>query len=214
MISRIEGELVSARDGRVELSCGPLTYELHVPAVDQQPLSEAVGSRIEFHTLHLMESQAQGAAFVPRLMGFRSAQQRAFFELLTTVKGLGSRKALRAMQLPHPIIAEAIATKDVALLKSLPEIGKRTSETIVAQLHGKVDGFLELKPHLDAATPGASSGEPKRAVMIRDALAALNQLGESTLEAHRLIERALAVDASLDSADALVTAAYRLKEPV
>ena len=107
MISRIEGELVSAQNGRVELSCGPLTYELHIPAVDQQPLSEALGSRIEFYTLHLMVSQAQGAAFAPRLMGFRSAQQRAFFELLTTVKGLGSRKALRAMQLPHPIIAEA-----------------------------------------------------------------------------------------------------------
>ena len=69
-------------------------------SVDQQPLSEAVGSRIEFHTLHLMESHAQGASFVPRLMGFRSAQQRAFFELLTTVKGLGSRKALRATLVP------------------------------------------------------------------------------------------------------------------
>ncbi len=213
MISRIEGELVSARDGRVELSCGPLTYEVHVPAVEQQPLSEAVGSRIELHTLHLMESQAQGAAFVPRLMGFRSAQQRAFFELLTTVKGLGSRKALRAMQLPHPIIAEAIATKDVVLLTSLPEIGKRTSETIVAQLHGKVDGFLELKPPHDATSPSDASGEPSRAEMIRDALAALTQLGESSIQAHRLIERALAVDSSLESADALVTAAYRLKEP-
>ena len=49
--------------------------------------------------------------------------------------------------------------------------------------------------------------------MISDALAALCQLGESNLEAHGLIERALAVDPGLDSADALVTAAYRLKEP-
>ncbi len=212
MICRIEGELVAAQDGRVELACGSLTYELLVPAVEQQPLSVSLGTRVEFYTLHVLESQGQGAVYVPRLIGFRSAQQRAFFELLTTVKGVGSRKALKAMQLPHQTIAEAIATKDVQLLTSLPEIGKRTSETIVAELHGKVDGFLELKPPAGSAGPDASA-EPSRAAMIRDARAALIHLGESTIEAHRLIEQALAVDPRLDSADALVTAAYRLKDP-
>lgn len=212
MICRIEGKLVAAQDGRVELACGALTYELMVPAVEQQPLSEALGTRVEFYTLHVLESQGQGAVYVPRLFGFRSAQQRAFFELLTTVKGLGSRKALRAMRLPHQVIAQAIAAKDVQLLTSLPEIGKRRSETIVAQLNGKMDGFLELKPSASSTDPDPSA-EPSSSAMIGDALAALCQLGESNPEAHRLIERALAADPSLDSADALVSAAYRLKEP-
>ena len=116
------------------------------------------------------------------------------------------------MRLPHQVIAQAIAAKDVQLLTSLPEIGKRRSETIVAQLHGKVEGFLELKPSASSTDPN-SSAEPSTSAMISDALAALCQLGESNLEAHGLIERALAVDPGLDSADALVTAAYRLKEP-
>ena len=100
MICRIEGELVAAQDGRVELACGALTYELMVPAVEQQPLSGSLGTRIEFYTLHVLESQGQGAVYVPRLFGLRSAQQRAFFELLYTVKGRGARQALRPIRVP------------------------------------------------------------------------------------------------------------------
>ena len=96
--------------------------------------------------------------------------------------------------------------KDIDLLISLPEIGRRTAETIVAELHGKVDRLVELKP------ADSSADVPQRAAMIRDAVAVLTQLGEPTLPARRLIEQALADDPSLDSADALVAAAYRVKE--
>ena len=205
MISRIEGDLVAACGGRVELRCGPLTYELLVPAGDQPRLAGLVGDRVEFHTLHFLESQTQGASYVERPIGFATADQRAFFELLTTVKGLGTRRALRALQLPYQTIAEAIVNKDIDLLISLPEIGRRTAETIVAELHGKVDRLVELKP----ADPSADV--PQRAAMIRDAVAVLTQLGEPSLPARRLIEHALADDPSLDSADALVAAAYRVK---
>ena len=210
MICRIEGELVAAQDGRVELACGSLTYELLIPAVEQQPLSDALGTHVEFHTLHFLENQGQGAVYVPRLIGFRSAQQRAFFELLTTVKGVGSRKALRAMQLPHQTIAEAIATKDVQLLTSLPEIGKRTAETSVAEIGGKVDRFVEPRPvGVEGGTPAALSGQ---AALIRDAVTVLTMLGEPKVRARLLVDRALDADSTIDSADALVAAAYRHQE--
>ena len=211
MISRIEGELVSVGDSFVELSCGAITYELLVPAIDRQGLTESIGQQVTFHTRYYLEGQSQGSSFVPRLIGFGSAQQRAFFELLTTVKGMGSRKALRAMQLHHSTIASAIATKDVDLLVSLPEIGKRTGETIVAQLNGKVDRFLEFKP-ADKDELTDSVADPQRAEVISDALAALVQLGEPRPHARQLIEKALANDPALDSADELVAAVYRYRE--
>ena len=211
MISRIEGELVSVGDNFVELSCGSITYELLVPAIDRQALAESIGQQVTFHTRYYLEGQSQGSSFVPRLIGFGSAQQRAFFELLTTVKGMGSRKALRAMQLHHSTIASAIATKDIDLLVSLPEIGKRTGETIVAQLNGKVDRFLEFKP-ADTDELGDSVADQQRAGVIKDALAALVQLGEPRPHARQLIEKALANDPALDSADELVAAVYRYRE--
>jgi Holliday junction DNA helicase RuvA len=206
MISRIEGELVGVADGRAELRCEHLTYTLLVPAADEDALLERVGGRIRIHTLHYLEAQGQGSSFVPRLIGFASADARAFFELLTTVKGLGTRKALRALSLPHTSIAEAIACRDTSLLTALPEIGKRTADTIVAELNGKVDRFLggRVDEPVDAGPTGTG-------VVMRDAVAALTQLGEPKLHARQLVEQAIADDPTIDTADALVAAAYRTR---
>ena len=208
MISRIEGELVGVGEGRAELRCGHLTYILLVPAADQDGLSACVGQQVQMHTLHFLEAQGQGSSFVPRLIGFASVQGRAFFELLTTVKGLGARKALRALSLPYTSIARAIAARDVDLLIALPEIGNRTAATIVAELYGKVDRFLDPTPG-PAAGGDVSGASPDSLGIMRDAVAAMTQLGEPKLHARQLIERALADDPTLESADALVAAAYR-----
>lgn len=211
MISRIEGDVVAVLDDRIELRCGAVTYEILMPVVEQQRLAGSVGQCLELYTLHQLEGQAQGTTFTPRLMGFSSVEQRAFFELLTTVKGLGSRKVLRAMQLDHDTIARAIASKDVTLLVSLPEIGKRTAETMVAALSGKVDRFIELKPAAgnDDADGGAGGA---RTTMMHEALAAMVQLGETRPSALQLIERAFAADPTIESTNVLITAAFRLRD--
>ena len=100
-----------------------------------------------------------------------------------------------------------IAAEDLEVLTSLPEIGSRTAQTIVAELHGKVDRFLELKP--DEATAADVRGQPP---IVRDATAVLVQLGESKPQARLLIEQALAAEPTAASADDLVAAAYRVKE--
>ncbi len=201
MISRITGELIGVVNGQVELRCGTITYAIRIPAFDEERLETALGREIEFHTLYYLEGQGQGTSFVPRLIGFASAEARAFFELLTTVKGLGSRRALRALRMPYHSIAEAIVNKDVELLTTLPEIGRRTAETIVAELSGKVDRFAGPEP--------AQAGEP---AVVHDALLALVQLGEPKIRARRLVAQALAEDPTLETADALVAAAYRVKD--
>jgi Holliday junction DNA helicase RuvA len=210
MISRIEGRLVAVDRGRAHVQCRDLTYEVLVPAADQQRLAASIDETVSFHTLHYLEGQGQGTSFIPRLIGFESETDRAFFELFTTVKGMGNRKALRALALPFGAIAEAIAARDVDVLKSLPEVGKRTAQTIVTELHEKVDRFVELKPAAGGAALTAE--EAARSALIQDAVAVLSQLGEPKLQARQLAERALAADPTMDSPEDLVAAAYRLKE--
>ena len=48
--------------------------------------------------------------------------------------------------MPVGEIAQAIESKDARFLCELPEIGKRTAETIIVELSGKVDQFIEMKP--------------------------------------------------------------------
>jgi Holliday junction DNA helicase RuvA len=210
MISRLEGELIEVDGGRASVRCGQLTYDLLVPAADQAELASRLNETVHFHTLHYLEGQGQGTSFVPRLIGFQTEADRRFFELFTTVKGMSNRKALRALALPFSTIAGAIATKDVVTLKSLPEVGPRTAQTIVAELHGKVDQVIELKP--GDGMPAASGVEAADADVIRDAVAVLHQLGEPAHQARQLVERALAADPTIDTPDGLVAAAFRLKE--
>ena len=101
-----------------------------------------MGQTLTLNTFHFIEMQGQGTTAIPRLAGFTTAQDRRFYELFTTVKGIGNKRALRAMALESAQIAAAIADRDLALLQSLPEIGRRTAETIVATLSGKVDAFV------------------------------------------------------------------------
>ena len=122
MISQIQGVLtdVSGQSAflRMDHSAGSVTYEVLMPAYTAARLAadrSQIGKPFTFHTLHYLESQSQGAMMVPRLAGFTSPHDRQFFELFTTVKGIGQRKALRAMSLTIGQIAGAIADRDVAM---------------------------------------------------------------------------------------------------
>ncbi|MCA9293272.1 MAG: hypothetical protein KDA20_05605 [Phycisphaerales bacterium] len=210
MIARVQGKLESV-EGTVAIVAteGGIAYAVHVPAFLASELATVTGVSVTLHTLQLIEASAQGSNMTPRLIGFRTKDERRFFELFTTVKGLGTRRGLRAMAAPVGEIARAIAGRDVAWLQKLPEIGKRLAETVVAELHGKVDGF---------AAPGGAQvaeGKPTSALsgdVAQQAIAALVRLGEARQEAERKIERALAnhPKAARATADELLAAAFAL----
>ena len=217
MLTRVEGLLETVSAGRATVRMGPVAVEVMVPAADEGRLHVRTGKSITFHTLMYLEGSAQGANMTPRLVGFTSPDDRAFFELFTTVKGVGAKKALRALALPFADIAGAIANRDYDVLKSLPEIGKRTAETIVAELGGKVDRFVEAKPASGASadagdlSDGAGEAAPAAAAS-REAIQILVQLGEAPLEARRLVGRVNTVDPDLVDPGEIVAAVYRLRE--
>ena len=136
MIRSLTGTLVAVEDQTAVLRPldAPFEVEVLVPAYWVPRLCTHAGERLTvFCRLHL-ESQNQGASFVPRLLGFPSASDRAFFEVFTSVKGLGQRRAMRAMASPPGEIAGWIASRNTKGLPTLPEIGKRLAETVIAGL--------------------------------------------------------------------------------
>jgi Holliday junction DNA helicase RuvA len=216
MISRIEGFLEDVVDGvaEVRVAGSGLVYEVLVPACDAGDLMMRQGKEIAFVTLHYFESQGQGSHFVPRLIGFSSREQRDFFELLTTVKGIGNRKALRAMQVSHGRMAEAIAAGDAKFLSTLPEIGKRTAESTIVELKGKLDPFLK--------DPSATRRALERSAVVAvtavatgpaaDAEDVLVALGEQRAQARAKVERVLAASVGESiGADEIVTRALRTR---
>jgi Holliday junction DNA helicase RuvA len=162
---------------------------------------------VTFHTLHYLESQGQGASYWPRLIGFACSDDREFFDLFTSVKGIGNRKALRSLQLPIATVAEAIANRDIGLLVTLPEIGRKTAESIVVELKEKVGRFVGRTMLTEPKGEATAGGR-----LLVDATAVLVQLGESRPVARQLVDRALAADPTLATPDEVVTAALRLRE--
>lgn len=187
---------------------GPETafeIEVLVPAYWTAKLSTMLGDKVRvFCRLHL-ESQSQGASFVPRLLGFPSANDRAFFEVFTSVKGLGQRRAMRAMASPPGEISAWIASRNAKSLQTLPEIGKRLAETVIAELHGKVDPFITA-----GATIEPSPVRPVPSGPAEDAVAALVALGQQRTDAERRVARVLASDSASDefTADELVARSF------
>ena len=215
MIAKVTGTLESVANDRalVALPGGGLSVEVLLPAYTVARLHGSVGQVVTLHTHTFLEGSAQGSSFIPRLAGFASIEDRQFYGLFTTVKGIGNRKALRAMAMATPQIAGAIEERDLALLQSLPEIGRRTAETIVATLRGKVEAYVEVAsrtPGAAGAAGGAKDGGG-RARLARDALNVLVQLGERRQDAALWVDRVLSEDDPPTEVQAVIAAVYRVK---
>ncbi|MEM7756177.1 MAG: Holliday junction branch migration protein RuvA [Planctomycetota bacterium] len=215
MIARVTGRLdaldgsISPGTAQLDLGNG-IVLSAMLPAFVRERLEDRLGSTVTLHTRFDLEAPAQGSVMTPRLVGFNDPSERAFFELFTSVKGLGVRKALKAMAVPPAEIAGAIAARDAKALIKLPEIGKRLAETVVAELHGKVDRWLLEGAEvvvLDAASRNAKPADP----LEDEAVAALVALGQSVADAERMVARARAAlgeRAGTASTEDLIAAAF------
>lgn len=190
MITRLTGTLERVEGQEAIVALGDIAHQVLVPGYVAEKLAQRLGQRVTLVTLQYLESQNQGSSFIPRLIGFNHEQERKFFELFTTVKGIGNRKALRACVLEPAGICRAIAARDAKALTKLPEIGSRMAETIIAELSGKVDGFLSSQEieSLDAEAAGAGGA---KSPIADDAVAALIALGQTRQEAEVQVTRAV-----------------------
>jgi Holliday junction DNA helicase RuvA len=206
MISALTGQLESVEDTRVALRSGPFVFELLVPAADVETLRAQVNNEITFHTLFYLEGTAGGGNLDPKLLGFLRPEDRQFFNLFTTVKGIGPKTALRALSVPIGEIAQAIESKDTRSLTKLDGIGKRTAELIVAQLAGKTQRFATAHTGATIASHSSRHSENEE-----DALAAMTQLGERRPDAERLLERVKQQSPNTKTTDALLREMLRIR---
>jgi Holliday junction DNA helicase RuvA len=207
MISAITGELREVLTDRVQLACGPMVYEILVPAADIGDLQSRSGDEITFHTIYDLEGDPTRGGLTPRLIGFLREADKRFFQLFITVKGIGPKRALRALVEPAGAIAQAIEAKNTRFLVELPEIGKRTAEQIVAELAGKVTEFAMLP----VMSGGARSAAGGHTISEREAIDAAVQLGINRSEAEHLLDRARQQNAGDKPAETLLREMLRLR---
>lgn len=222
MIARITGTLVDLQSDTALIAPGSspgsdpgVIYEVLLPAFVTQRFAPSLGKTVTLHTLHFLEGQNQGAMFLPRLAGFLTPADKAFYQLMTTVKGIGHRRALRALVLPTDQLAMAIADRDIKLLQTMPEVGKKTAETIALTLRDKVEPFLNAPRASSPGDPDIAL-DPSRSTtasggLARSAVEALVTLGEDRGKALAWVDQIMQQDERPETIEELIAAVYRLK---
>ena len=215
MIVRLSGKLEYVGADCVHVVVGEMVHELLVPAADIPDLQPKVGQQVTFLTLEYLEGNASFGQLAPKMLGFRSQDEKDFFNLFITVKGIGPRKALRALAKPVGEIATYIATRDAKRLTALPEIGKRTAETIIAELFGKVDTFATGARSGEGAGITGRGGVAGLASALPDyqqqAIEVLVKLGERRPDAENWVQRVCQIEPELKDAQKIIQGVYRLK---
>lgn len=175
MIARLRGEVLDRADGTVVVDVAGVGYLLHVPSSASIPPR---GQVVQLHTsLQVREDSMT-------LYGFATGAELRLFELLLSSSGVGPKLALATLStLRPPAIETAIATGDVAVLTSVPGIGRKVADRLVLELQDKVGPMLgtERTGRGEGASDGADAGA------IAEVRAALSSFGFTAAEAQAAI---------------------------
>jgi holliday junction DNA helicase RuvA len=118
------------------------------------------------------------------LYGFASDDERNTFELLQTASGVGPRLAQAMLAVLTPdALRRAVAAEDLAVLTSVPGIGRKGAQRIVLELAGRLGAPAELAG-VTASAVGGTSVQPAWRDQVR---AGLVSLGWQAREADQAI---------------------------
>jgi len=206
MIAQIEGKLVKLDGDTALVQIGQICYEVMLPSYAVQTLAGKIGDTITLCTMEYYEGAPAGGNLIPRMVGFLNKAEKDFFLKYTSVKGIGVKKGLRSLAIPIATIADAIESGDEKRLVALPEIGKRLSQQIIAELKGKLQSFAAGA----ALSPQQAGLKPFQI----EALEILLAWGEKRNEVMELIDFATRKHPDVKTAEALVPLVYRIKQGI
>ena len=197
MIGRLSGVVLEKRPDRALVDASGVGYEVHVPLGTFAALP-GVGERASLHVhTHVREDAIL-------LFGFATAEEKALFERLITVAGIGPKLALAVLSgLPLPELVGAIAAQNVKRLSSIPGVGKKLAERLGLELKDKVAGIVAASSPQESASVSALGG------LLEDAVGALLNLGYRKPQAEAAVKAASDAVGTGDL-PALLSAALRL----
>jgi len=205
MISRITGKIIKKGDDFLLIEVGGIGYEVFLPQTVMQRLNENQYTDNQVDLVTFYYHQIEPSRSTPVLIGFLNEIEKDFFQQFITVSGIGPRAALRALNKPISVIAQAIDEGDINFLKSLPGIGQQRAKEIVAKLQGKVGKFGLIQD------TQVAQEEAKRSIA-DDALAVLIQLQYKKSEAKAMIQKALEEAPGLTTSEELLNEIYKQKQ--
>lgn len=186
MIGHLRGNVIDRGAGTVVVECGGVGYEVHASSGTLASVGE-IGSAVALRIYtHYSESKIS-------LFGFSSAEERALFDLLITVKNVGPSSAIKILSAgAGPFeIAQMICSAELAALKSIKGVGKKTAELLVVELRDRCEALLMTwgANGISAAASPVPRAEvsAERSPVLDEVATALTQLGWKPSEVDKAV---------------------------
>lgn len=166
MIAFLTGRVVGKDQGAVLLDVSGVGYQLWMSSGSLAALPAEGDEATIWTHLHVREDELS-------LYGFESLAEKNAFERLIGVSGVGPKVALGILSALSPdSLASAVASEDIALLSTVPGIGKKTAQRLCLELQDKL-----------GAPAAVAGGRGVPAAANDEAVSALIAMGFSTTEA-------------------------------
>lgn len=196
MIAHLRGTVLEKHPNQVIVEVGGVGYDVTIPVSAYSSLPDT-GSEVRLH----IHTHVREDALV--LFGFVSFADKALFEKLITVSGIGPKLAITALGgLTAPDLAAAIKSGSLEQLTKVPGVGKKTAERLVLELRDKLD-LLPGIAKIVVTTKSAFSETEE------DVISALSNFGATRAAAEAALTKARS-DSESNEFDALFRRALKL----
>lgn len=192
MYAYLQGKLTEIDLTHVVVDCGGVGYQLKISLNTHSALKDK--DQVKIFTYFQVREDAH------ILYGFAEPSEKALFEQLISVSGVGGNTALMMLSsMSAPELYQAIAGQNLLALKRIKGIGEKTAARIVLELKDKIKIDVESSPVF------LQSDRKKQ-----EALVALANLGLPKATIETRVDKILQENADISVADIIRKA---LKNP-
>jgi Holliday junction DNA helicase RuvA len=190
MITHLNGRLIEKNPTNVVIECNGIGYFVFISLQTYSQIPDRENILLQTHLVVREDAHI--------LFGFYSKLERELFKMLVSVSGVGPSTAITMLSsMTTEQIQHAIASQDVALIKSVKGIGEKTAQRVIVDLRDKIQKTFNISDDL-LTTDNTIKNETlialevlgfSRKISEKTVLAILKENPDSSLE--ELIKQAL-----------------------
>jgi Holliday junction DNA helicase RuvA len=188
VIVQLTGSIVEVTASHVVLDVAGVGYELGISANTAAALPPAGEAGVTVLTRLVLRDDAA------ELYGFCSREERAVFDRLVAVSGVGPKLALSVLSTFTPSqLATVVTAQDVTRMSQVPGVGKKKAQRLLVELEGVFQRDAELRGLVGLSSPGevaagVAAAAPSGQSVQSEATDALLSMGFTPQEAELALE--------------------------
>ncbi len=141
MITHLNGKLTEKNPTNVVIECNGIGYFVYISLQTYSQIPDRENILLQTHLVIREDAHI--------LYGFYSKLERELFKLLISVSGVGPSIAITMLSsMTTEQIQHAIASQDVALIKSVKGIGEKTAQRVIVDLRDKIQKTFNISNDL------------------------------------------------------------------